>query len=371
MRILILNYEFPPLGGGAANATKYILEKFSKYNDLEIDLVTSSVDKFKIQKFSKNITIYYLDINKKSKNLHNQSNKDLIIYSIKAYFYSKKLIKKKEFNLIHAFFGIPCGFIAKKLKLPYIVSLRGSDVPFYSQKYKYLDKLFFKNMSKKIWADSQFVIANSNGLKELAKKTSPSQKIDIIYNGIDTKEFVPNKTKSKQNKKLKVLCVGRLIQRKGYSYLIDAIKPIQNNFSVTFIGDGPLRSNLENQSKNLDVEFLGLINHEKLSKIYPRYDIFILPSFNEGMSNTVLEAMASSLAIITTNTGGTKELINNNGFIIRAGNSKDITKTLKLYLNNKYLLQKHKKNSRQIAKKMSWDNVAKEYYDLYEKSMRE
>ena len=67
MNILLLNYEFPPLGGGAGNATYYLLKEFSKFNDLEVDLVTSSIDKNKEEQFADNIKIYYLDIGKTSK----------------------------------------------------------------------------------------------------------------------------------------------------------------------------------------------------------------------------------------------------------------------------------------------------------------
>ena len=122
-KILILNYEFPPLGGGAANATYYLLKEFSKFPDLELDLVTSSVDKFRIEQFAPNIRIHYLDINKKG-NLHYQSIKDLLTYSWKSLKYCKKLKQEAKFDLIHAFFSSPCGYIAMKLKIPYIVSLR-------------------------------------------------------------------------------------------------------------------------------------------------------------------------------------------------------------------------------------------------------
>ena len=60
MRILLLNYEFPPLGGGAGNATYYLLKEFSKIPDLEITLITSSTYKYREEKFSDNIKIYYL-----------------------------------------------------------------------------------------------------------------------------------------------------------------------------------------------------------------------------------------------------------------------------------------------------------------------
>ena len=75
-----------------------------------------------------------------------------------------------------------------KLRIPYIVSLRGSDVPFYNQRFYWLDKLFFRRLSRKIWENSLRVIANSKGLKELALQSFSHQEIDVICNGVDTNQ---------------------------------------------------------------------------------------------------------------------------------------------------------------------------------------
>jgi glycosyltransferase involved in cell wall biosynthesis len=370
LKILMLNYEFPPLGGGAGNATYYMLKEFSKYPNLEIDLVTSSVDKFRIEKFSKNIIIHFLDIGKKG-NLHYQSNKDLLTYSWKAYNYSKELIKTKEFDLCHAFFGIPCGYIAMKLKdeynIPYIVSLRGSDVPFYNKRFYLLDSLVFKRLSKKIWKNAKSVIANSEGLRELALDSNPTQKISIIYNGVDINEFAPLKNK-KIGDKIILVSTGRLIKRKGYNYLIKSISELKN-VELNLIGDGNLKDELVELSKIEDssVKFLGKINHEELPKYLQKSNIFILPSLNEGMSNSVLEAMACGLPIITTDTGGSKELIKNNGFIVKQADVNSLKNAIEEYLKNPELIKLHGDNSRKLAEKMSWENVAKEYERGYKK----
>lgn len=184
----MLNYEFPPLGGGAGNATFYLLKEFSRYKDLQIDLVTSSASKYKEERFSDNIKIYYLDISKKE-SLHYQTNRDLLTYTCRSYFFCKNLLKRSTYHLCHAFFGIPCGFVAMKLNIPYIVSLRGSDVPFYNPRFYWLDKLFFKRLSEKIWKNSLRVIANSKGLRELTLKSFSSQKIEVICNGVDVEHF--------------------------------------------------------------------------------------------------------------------------------------------------------------------------------------
>ena len=371
MRILMLNYEFPPLGGGASNANFYLLKELAKKKDLKIDLITSSVDKFKKEKFSSNINIYYLDIGKNNQNPHFQTNKELLVYSLKSYFFARKLLKKNNYNLVHAWFGIPCGFIATLLGKPYIVSLRGSDVPFYNSRFKNLDKYFFRYLSKLIWKKAKTVIANSQGLKELAQKTAPNQEIQVIHNGVDTNEFKFSKTKEK-SRNLRILCVARLIRRKGIDYLIKALGKLKNQgFILTIIGDGKERESLVSLAKKLKIDskvkFLGPVPHPEIIKYYQQNDIFILPSLNEGMSNTVLEAMACGLPIIATNVGGSRELVKDNGFIVKPKSILEIKNAIENYLNKHSLLLEQGKISIEIAEKMSWQDVTKQYLEIYKK----
>ncbi|KKP69849.1 MAG: Glycosyltransferase, partial [Candidatus Moranbacteria bacterium GW2011_GWE2_35_164] len=110
---LFFNYEYPPLGGGAANATFCILREFSKITDLEVDLITSSInEKYSVEKIGGNITIYKVPIGKNSNNLHFQSQKDLIVYAWRALILANKLIKKNKYDLTHSFFTVPCGAIS-------------------------------------------------------------------------------------------------------------------------------------------------------------------------------------------------------------------------------------------------------------------
>lgn len=364
-KILVLNYEFPPLGGGAANATYYLLKEFARDPNLQIDLVTSSVDTFRVEKFSENITIHFLDI-KKNGNFHYQSMKDLLRYSFLAYRYCKKLKTQKEFDLIHAFFGIPCGYIAMKLRLPYIVSLRGSDVPFYNKRFQLLDTILFQRLSRKIWKNAKLVIANSDGLKDLAFQTTPTQNIGVIYNGVDTEKFCPIARKE-ENSVLRLVSTGRLIERKGYQYLLEAMKNI-SGVELTLVGDGNLRESLEKYAleNSLNVKFLGRCEQAKIVEILQNSDVFVLPSQNEGMSNSILEAMACGLPVITTNTGGSSELIQENGFIIEKENVKALEESIQKFIENKNLLTTFGINSRKMAEKMSWKNVAVEYKRIYE-----
>ncbi len=363
IKILFLNYEFPPLGGGAGNATKYLFSEFSKMKNLEIDLITSSTGIFKIKKFSKNIKIHYLDIGKKG-DIHYQSNIDLLKYSWRAYRYAKKLAGEKEFNLVHAFFGIPCGYIAMKLGLPYIVSLRGSDVPFYNPRFKKLDKLIFGRLSRRIWSKAKLVIANSNDLRKLAQR-SFSGEIKVITNGIDTQEFKPPKNKT-LGKKIRLISTGRLIARKGYQFLIPALKNLKN-IELTLVGGGNMSNELKELAKKyqVNVNFAGEVDHKNIVKYLQAADIFVLPSLNEGMSNSILEAMACGLPIIVTDTGGSRKLIEGNGFIVKKGSIRDLKGKVNYYLKNRKLIAAYGRQSEIIAELLSWELAAEQYFNYY------
>jgi L-malate glycosyltransferase len=369
MKVLILNYEYPPLGGGAATATYNLLQQLKDKDDIEVILLTSSVGEYEEENLGENVRVIKFDIDKEG-NLHNQSNRDLLKYSSKAFKWMLK--NRKDYDLIHAFFGIPSGFLAMLIGKPYIVSLRGSDVPFYSKKYEKLDKYIFQHLSKLIWKRAKCVVANSEGLRDLAYETYNKKDIGVIYNGVDTDMFKPKE----KDDEFTIVSTSRLTERKGLNYLIEAFGEFQNgkeNVRLIFYGDGDQREELEDMVEELDikdkVEFKGEASREDISKNISKCHLFVLPSKNEGMSNSLLEAMASGLAIIATDVGGTKELVDSkNGFVVKKEDSREIKEGLERLYNDRELLIRMGKESRRKAEGMSWGNMAREYLDLYKKT---
>ena len=384
MKILFFNYEYPPLGAGAANATAYILKE---YSDLEVDLITSSIDdKYHLEKIGENIRIHRLPIGKNESNLHFQSKKDLLVYFRKAYFFARKLVRlsekmKKKYDLSHSFFSVPCGFISLLLKwqydIPYIISLRGSDVPGYSDRFTVLYR-FITPIIRLIWKKAAFVVANSQGLKNLALANGTKKPIEIIYNGIDTDRFRPEYSMRPKGNFIITPGASRITARKGLKYLVKAIFKLSSdypNLILKIMGEGNEEKNLKNFVKELQienrVEFLGRISSEKTTAFYQEASIFVLPSLNEGMSNAMLEALACGLPILATDTGGTKELLKEreNGFVIKMKDSDSIAEKIRLLIDDQDLLMDMGRKSREIAEKMSWKNVARQYIELYEKTV--
>ncbi len=368
MRVLMLNYEYPPLGGGAANATQQILAALAEDDGLHIDLVSSSTGATSIEEIAPQQRIHFLDIGKDG-NLHYQSNRDLLAYAWRAYGYARKLMAGNDYDVCHAFFGIPCGALAWRLGLPYIVSLRGSDVPFYNERFRVPDTLLFQRLSRRVWKKSGAVVANSEGLRKLALESAPRQPISVIPNGVDTTLFQPGILPETP---LRILIVARLIQRKGIGYLIEAVRRLASDkVELTIAGDGKQRVELEAQVEAAElcgsVRFLGVVAHDDLPAVYQSHHVFVLPSLNEGMSNTVLEAMATGLPVLMTDTGGAAEMVasGKNGYLLEARSADSIVAALEHYIDEPALIGRHGARSRVKAESMSWQTVAAAYRACY------
>lgn len=381
MRILFFNYEFPPLGGGAGNASFYLLKEYAKNPEIQVDFVTASVDgQYHLLKMGENINIHRLPIGKNANNIHYQTKKELISYSWSAFWFARKLAKKNKYDLTHSFFSVPCGFISMLLKwefsLPYIISLRGSDVPGYSERFTLLYK-WVTPIILQIWKGALFVIANSQGLKELALKYEQTKEIGVVYNGIDTEEFFSDVSKRSADK-FTIICVSRVTPRKGVRFLIQAFKILSGRYTharLLIVGDGNEKKSLEDLVQALGmndkVEFAGPIPHEKILAYYQKANVFVLPSLNEGMSNVMLEALACGLPIVATDTGGTKELLTDgvNGLVVRMRDADDLAEKIEKLILDPQLEKTMSQESRKLAETLSWSNVAREYADLYKKTV--
>jgi glycosyltransferase involved in cell wall biosynthesis len=366
----MLNYEFPPIGGGAAIANYYLLRELRNTPDLEIDLVTSgSSNKFEVEQVFDNIRIFKLNVCKKAP--HYWTMSEIARWTWKACWFSRKLINENNYDLCHCWSAWPPGIIGYlfRKKMPYIVALRGSDVPGYNPRLKILDRFVFRFISRIICENARVVTALSRNLKQLAEKTFNGINIEIILNGVDIDKFKP--VVNEPNCNINILFVGRLIRRKGIINLLKAFKEVRDDYKncqLTIVGGGPKRKYLEDFCKQIKIEsnvnFLGAVEYRDIDKIYQKADIFVLPSIEESLSNVIQEAMASGLPIITTDTGAA-ELIDENGFIVERGDYKEIKKAIIEYISNPELMGKHGQQSRKVAEKMSWSNNAKAYIEIY------
>ena len=370
MKILMLNYEFPPIGGGAANANLYILRQFAQKNDLQIDMLTSgSSPRFSLEKFSPNINIHRIGLHKKS--LQYWRKIEVIEWLIKAKAYYGKLIAAGDYDLAHAFFGFPTAYVClpHSKKLPFIISLRGSDVPGQNPRlsldYKILGPLF-----KKIWRNAAAVVACSEGLKQRANRFMPELPIAVIPNGVNLEKFRPRQDMS-FHKPLRLLTVGRLSETKRVELLIEAVDLMRKkgiDVRFTIAGSGRCERKLKSLSCELGLDdcatFTGRIEQDDMPQVYRDHDIYVSATFQEGMSNAMLEAMASGLPIVTTDCEGVEELVDGNGVIVLP-QAQQIAEAVQKIASDPQTYSRMSDSARNMAKKFSWSNIADTYLACY------
>lgn len=369
----MLNYEFPPIGGGAANAHRCLLQQYAGSRDLVVDVLTSAPKPgFFKESFADNITIYKVGLHKKQ--LHFWRKTEVIEWLFKAQFQYRKLLRENDYDLAHAFFGFPTGWLCYRStkELPYIISLRGSDVPGEHARFK-LDYKILSPVFKAIWKKAAVLVTPSEGLKNRALKFLPSVAIDVIPNGVDLERFKPAESENKSNT-LRLLTVGRLSVTKRVEILIDAVEIMhRQGCKVHFkiIGGGQMLPKLKQivSEKNLAniIELTGRIDAEHIPQIYQQNDIFISASMQEGMSNAMLEATASGLPIITTRCEGVDELIADNGIIVNNAEAREIADTIRKLADDRQLYKKMAVAAKTQAQKFTWDKVASQYIELYHK----
>ncbi len=371
LNLLMLNYEFPPIGGGAANAHLAILKQYVQNADLKIDVLTSAPKRgFYKNQFSENITIYRIGVNKK--NLHHWRKIEVIEWLIKSRHYYRHLLENNNYNLVHAFFGFPTGWLCYRSvdELPYIISLRGSDVPGQHARLK-LDYKLLAPVFRRIWENADAIVANSRGLQNRALKFLPSVLIEVIPNGVDLNFFRPAENKPR-DAKIKLLTVGRLSVTKRVEMLIDAVRILRDagfNAHLSIVGGGALQNRLKFlvADAKLDdhIEITGRIDQENMPQIYQQSNIFVSATLQEGMSNAMLEAMACGLPIVTTPCEGIEELIADNGIVVGQPSSQAIADAVKSIIENEQLYNKMCTQARARAEQFNWKNVADQYLQMY------
>ena len=252
------------------------------------------------------------------------------LYFLSQIFKTYRLCKNHEVHLVHSHWMIPCGFSAafcKKFFLPklkIILICHGSD-SFIMSVY------FFKFISKFIINQADDIFVTNYEIQEKIKLLTGKKSLMPAI-GINSQKFLEIQSNdSKQHIKeiynlngKVILFVGWIIYEKGISYLIESIVPIYKKFPDTkllVIGNGNLQNDMAILVKSLGLEnsvlFLGSISNDIIGKFYQVADIFVLPSFKEGMPVSVMEALLNETYVILSDIAAADLIDSKNEILFR------------------------------------------------------
>jgi len=377
MKILILNYEFPPLGGGAGKATFNLAKELAGL-DHQVDVLTSGIRGQPAKEKMAEFTAYR--VMSWRKGIHDCGFRGAATYVFFAALKLRQLTRQKRYDVIHYFFGLPTGFLSllpgPQNKIPYVISLRGSDVPGYDKYNKNLQKVhrILAPITRKIWKNAGQMIAVTNSLKKTAQLTAPLQKFHVIPNGVESIFLKVLSSTDHDKPHLKLISVARLIERKGIHHILYALADLKDpDISLLIVGSGSAEAELKKICNDLSLEkvvtFYGFCNSRKLPALYADSDVFILPSQAEAFGNVFAEAMACGLPVIGTNIGGIPDLVGRkNGILTKSGDIDQIKHAIVTLKNSHQLrMQMQLANRKKITEQYSWKSVANQHIALYQK----
>lgn len=240
---------------------------------------------------------------------------------------------------------------------------------------------FFDRLTKSMV--NHYLVQTETAKNEWMQKLNLSEnKFTIIPNGINTESFhiKIDKNWKRTNLKIKensfvITCVAKLRRGKGHEVLLKAFESIFNkhrNTVLLLVGDGEreeeLKNSIQDYKSRESIHFLG--NRNDVPEILDASDLFILPTEKEGMSNAIIEAMCAGIPIITTDIEENREIITSgeNGILVSAGNSNDLSSNMEMLMMNKSLREKLGYNAQQEAiKKFCVKEISARLADAYSK----
>lgn len=349
MNILVLAAEYPPkMHGGLANYSYNIAKNLAKTNNVRVAALPNYL---RSERWGGSNLYFIYDIVREIDRLKKE-RRDIVVYAIAF---------RPEFSIIGAY--------AKMMGVPFVCNYVGMDI--------YTLHPAFILARKLAYLVSDRLICGAGFQKEMmVNQGGSAEKIRVILGGVDTKTFKPlYNERGKFRKLFKVedmfvlLSLGRLVKRKGFDDAIKALAYLQDieDICLLIVGEGPEKPTIIKLAKALHlkskVRFLGFVPSNILLNVYNVADIFVAPfkilgRDMEGFPLVVQEAQACGVPVISTNTAGLPELIENGktGFLINMNSPREIAEKVRMLYEDHRLRKKLASNARKKAEELlDWE----------------
>lgn len=378
MKILIINYEYPPLGGGGGVATHDLALEWVKHG--EVHVLTSWFKGLPFYEEVNNIRIFRVRILfRKSRDV--ASFLSMLSYLPFGFIKGLALCMKNRYDVINTHFAVPSGplgyVLGKLFRIPNVLSLHGADIYDPSRKISPHRHWFFKRAVNFILNRADSVVAQSSNTRDNAVKYfNPRKEVGIIPLAFHPPVLgkITRKELSLKNEDFLLITIGRLIKRKAIDVMIAALGSVRDEkVKLLIAGDGPEKEYLAAQARELGIEkriiFLGYVTDEEKYRYISQSDVFISTSLHEGFGIVFMESMFCGLPIICTNYGGQTDFLvhEENALLMDVGNVAQCAEHVRRFMKDRRLYRYCAVNNRKKVREFYAESVAGRYLDLFRK----
>ncbi len=371
IRLLSVCHGYPPYCGGAENAAAFITEHAAREAGITAMVVTSTIGgRLPRHAECNDVDIHRIPSYKRAWTRHTVL--ELGLFFLSGWLHSRKLYDALQPDYVLAHFTMPAGVLAaawkRRFGTPYAVILQGSDVPGYQPSRFRLLHGVMRGVARKVWSSADHVFAVGRPLAALAGECW-SGPIQVIPNGVSDAWFRPHDYQPRE--RLTILVVAQLIERKGIQYLLEALSLMQADPSVVHLcGTGPYQEALRKQADALgladQVVFHGSVDADRIRELQDASDLFVLPSRQEGLPLSLLEAMAAGMPVVATPVGDIGRVLQHeqNGLIMAPGDIEALTEALQTLSDDESLREAYGKAARSAVESYRWSTIWGQYREV-------
>jgi glycosyltransferase involved in cell wall biosynthesis len=366
VKILCVNYEYPPVGGGGAAAARGLAESLVRRGH-QIDCVTSHLRGLPEYEFLNGVRIHRVRCLRRER--HYTGTFELATQVYPSYRKALTLARSGQYDFNHTHFIIPSGLTSyllwRRTGLPYVITAHGSDVPGYNPDRFSLAHKLIQPVWRRIVANAALIISPSHFLKRLIQQHIDVP-VEVVANGAQLPEL-----RSRTVKRNQILVVARMFERKGVQFFLEAIRDLKTDWDILIAGDGPYLPTLKAQAETINpkVQFLGFLGRQELDRLYEETKIFVFPSIQENFPVVLLEAMNAGCAIITTTADGCAEVVGDTGVTTPVRQPGEIRQALDRLMANEQLIENLGARAMERVKQFSWDNIASQYETAFQRAV--
>jgi len=365
MQVIVIIYEFPPVGGGGGRVAEDICRGLVQRGH-EVLVITSHWGDLPWQENRDGIEIVRVPAGRKYP--FKARFLDMFGYIVGGFLPGLRLIHQWKPDVIHVHFAVPSGplawMLSKLTGVPYILTAHLGDVPGgVPDKTERWFRLVYP-FTHPIWKSASAVYGVSEFTRSLAREHY-NLDIDVIPNGVDLNLLQPDELQT--DSPPRIIFAGRFVGQKNPVQIVRTLAKLNDlSWDCVMLGDGPLRPDVETEiaRHNLEERFTltGWVSPDDVIEWFSKSDILFMPSLSEGLPVVGVQALAMGLAIVATPVGGFVDLVNSgkNGFLVDCSNGSSEF-ALKELLTSPQKLENCQRASRQQAQLFCVDRIVNSY----------
>ena len=367
MRILMMCYEFPPIGGGGAGVVRGLSGQLVRMGH-EVDVVTMRYQGLPAHEWVDGVHVHRVPCVRLSTSWCTMAEQATYLATVVPY--AVKLALRRHFDINHTHFIFPDGLAAMMLRrfvgLPYVITSHGSDVPGFNPHRFLLAHRMLAPIWRAIVGRAERIICPSKLQQGLVLRSKPTARTAVIPNGID-EDPAASYGGEKQRR---ILVVTRMFERKGIQYFLRALQGMRLQHEVHIVGDGPYLPTLKSLAVELgvNVRFWGWLDRgsEELWSLYDSSEIYVFPSEAENFPLVLLEAMRAGAAIITSQGTGCAEVVGDTALLVEPRNPEAIQVALTRLTSDRELCRRLSVAAQaRLHDSFTWPAVARRYLESY------